>query len=86
MSKCYLCVMRIGRVLSEEEHTALLKGYLVVPDLEVCKYRETTICTRKTYEANNGQKDILLTVPSGTRLQLADTSGQSVSLQLASKR
>lgn len=55
MSKCHLCPMRIGRVLSEEERKALLNGDLIVPDREVCSYKEAKACIRKSYGQNNGQ-------------------------------
>jgi len=51
---CFICVNRVGRVLSEDELLALLNGDLIVPDREVCKHKEDITCSRKKYELKDG--------------------------------
>lgn len=66
MNKCDICAMRVGRVLSEQELKALLKGDLIVPDREVCRHREALTCTRKRYEISNGHCVSILTTRGGS--------------------
>lgn len=46
--KCKLCPMRVGRVLTEEELKELLAYHLIVPDREVCKYKEADECIKRS--------------------------------------